>query len=43
MNSEVATRNLASIRPFFIVENLPASIAYYVERMGFQRLKRRLR
>ena len=29
-------RNLASISPFFIVKDLQASIAYYVERMGFQ-------
>ena len=35
-NPEGATRNLVSISPFFIVENLQASIAYYVERMGFQ-------
>ena len=33
---EGASRNLASINPFFIVENLPASISYYIERMGFQ-------
>ena len=35
-NRERATRNLASINPFFIVENLQASIAYYIERLGFQ-------
>lgn len=33
---EGASRNLASINPFFIVENLQASISYYIERMGFQ-------
>ena len=27
--------NLVSIRPFFIVDDLQASIAYYVERLGF--------
>jgi catechol 2,3-dioxygenase-like lactoylglutathione lyase family enzyme len=32
---ETASRNLASIRPFFIVKDLQASIAYYVERLGF--------
>ena len=31
-----ATRNLASISPFFIVKDLQVSIAYYVERLGFQ-------
>ena len=31
-----ASRNLASISPSFIVKDLPASIAYYIERMGFQ-------
>jgi catechol 2,3-dioxygenase-like lactoylglutathione lyase family enzyme len=30
-----ASRNLASIRPFFIVKDLQVSIAYYVERLGF--------
>jgi predicted lactoylglutathione lyase len=29
-------RNLASITPFFIVKDLQVSIAYYVERLGFQ-------
>jgi catechol 2,3-dioxygenase-like lactoylglutathione lyase family enzyme len=29
-------RNLTAINPFFIVENLQASIAYYTERCGFQ-------
>ena len=33
---EGASRNLASISPFFIVKDLQASIAYYIERMGFQ-------
>ena len=35
-NREGASRNLASISPFFIVKDLQASIAYYSERMGFQ-------
>ena len=34
--SEVANRNLASIRPSFIVKDLQASIIYYRERLGFQ-------
>ena len=33
---EGASSNLAAINPFFIVENQPASIAYYIERLGFQ-------
>ena len=33
---EGAKRNLASIRPSFIVKDLQASIAYYRERLGFQ-------
>ena len=33
--SGVATPNLISITPFFIVKNLAASIAFYVERLGF--------
>jgi hypothetical protein len=33
---EGASRNLASINPFFIVENLQVSVSYYIERMGFQ-------
>ena len=33
---EGAQHNLASISPFFIVKDLQASIAYYVERLGFQ-------
>jgi catechol 2,3-dioxygenase-like lactoylglutathione lyase family enzyme len=33
---EKASRNLASINPFFIVKDLQASISYYVERLGFQ-------
>ena len=36
VNREEASRNLASINPFFIVENLQASITYYMERLGFQ-------
>ena len=35
-NREGASRNLASISPFFIVKDLQASIAYYIDRMGFQ-------
>lgn len=35
-NPAGATRNLVSISPFFIVKDLNASIAYYVERLGFQ-------
>jgi catechol 2,3-dioxygenase-like lactoylglutathione lyase family enzyme len=31
-----AKRNLASISPFFIVRDLQASIAHYVERLGFR-------
>ena len=34
-DTEVA-RNLTSISPFFIVENLEKSIPYYVDRLGFQ-------
>ncbi|HEV3057538.1 MAG TPA: VOC family protein [Vicinamibacterales bacterium] len=32
----MATRNLVSISPFFIVKDLQASIAFYRERLGFQ-------
>jgi len=35
-NPEGVTRNLASIRPSFIVKDLQTSIAYYCERLGFQ-------
>ena len=35
-NVEGASRNLAAINPFFIVKNVQASIAYYIERLGFQ-------
>jgi catechol 2,3-dioxygenase-like lactoylglutathione lyase family enzyme len=31
-----AKRNLTSISPFFIVKDLRVSIAYYIERLGFQ-------
>ena len=31
-----ASRNLLSITPFFIVKDLQASIAYYIEHFGFQ-------
>ncbi|HEV7784513.1 MAG TPA: VOC family protein, partial [Thermoanaerobaculia bacterium] len=30
------TKNLVSISPFFIVKDLQASIAFYIERLGFQ-------
>jgi hypothetical protein len=33
---ERASRNLASISPFFIVKDLQISISYYIERFGFQ-------
>jgi catechol 2,3-dioxygenase-like lactoylglutathione lyase family enzyme len=36
VNNEDTTRNLASIRPSFIVKDLQASIAYYRDRLGFQ-------
>jgi catechol 2,3-dioxygenase-like lactoylglutathione lyase family enzyme len=36
IDPEVAKSNLASITPFFIVKDLQASIAYYIERLGFQ-------
>jgi catechol 2,3-dioxygenase-like lactoylglutathione lyase family enzyme len=29
-------RNLTSISPFFIVKDLQVSVAYYIERLGFQ-------
>jgi catechol 2,3-dioxygenase-like lactoylglutathione lyase family enzyme len=35
-NAKEPSRNLVSISPFFIVKNLQASIAYYIERFGFQ-------
>ena len=35
-NPEETSRNLVSISPFFIVKDLQASIAYYIERFGFQ-------
>ena len=35
-NVEGAGRNLASIRPSFIVKDLQTSITYYRERLGFQ-------
>jgi catechol 2,3-dioxygenase-like lactoylglutathione lyase family enzyme len=34
--SEETKGNLTTIRPFFIVKDLQTSIAYYVERLGFQ-------
>ena len=33
---EGTTRNLTSISPFFIVKDLQVSIAYYIDRFGFQ-------
>lgn len=33
---EESNRNLASIRPFFIVKDLQVSISHYIERLGFQ-------
>jgi uncharacterized glyoxalase superfamily protein PhnB len=33
---DTANRNLLSISPFFIVKDLQVSIAYYIERFGFQ-------
>ena len=33
---EATNRNLASIRPSFIVRDLQVSISYYIERLGFQ-------
>ena len=35
-NNEEANRNLAAIRPSFIVKDLQTSITYYRERLGFQ-------
>ena len=35
-NHDEASKNLTSISPFFIVEDLQVSISYYVERLGFQ-------
>ena len=36
MTSKGVARNLVSISPFFIVQDLQASIAFYRERLGFQ-------
>jgi len=33
---ERASRNLASINPFFIVKDLQVSISYYIDRLGFR-------
>lgn len=33
---EAASKHLSSISPFFIVKDLQVSIAYYIERLGFQ-------
>jgi catechol 2,3-dioxygenase-like lactoylglutathione lyase family enzyme len=35
-NNEEVNRNLAAIRPSFIVKDLQTSITYYRERLGFQ-------
>ena len=35
-NDDEASRNLVSINPFFIVEDLQTSVSYYVERLGFR-------
>lgn len=35
MSESMNSRKLESIRPFFIVKDLQASIAYYRERLGF--------
>jgi predicted lactoylglutathione lyase len=35
-NKETANRNLLSISPFFIVKDLQVSLAYYIQRLGFQ-------
>jgi hypothetical protein len=35
-NPEGASRNLQSISPCFIVKDLQASVAHYIERFGFQ-------
>src|SRR5262245_53296806 len=35
-DQEGTSRNLASISPFFIVKDLQASIAHYIERFGFK-------
>jgi catechol 2,3-dioxygenase-like lactoylglutathione lyase family enzyme len=32
----MAQQNLATISPFFIVKDLQASIAYYIDRLGFE-------
>jgi catechol 2,3-dioxygenase-like lactoylglutathione lyase family enzyme len=36
MLPNTATGNLESIRPFFIVKDLQASVAFYRDRLGFQ-------
>ena len=36
MKDEVTKRKLESISPFFIVKDLPVSIAHYIERFGFE-------
>ena len=34
-HGDAPVRNLLSITPFFIVKDLPASVAHYIERFGF--------
>src|SRR5919197_4902253 len=34
--TEETSRNLVSISPFFIVKDLQASVAHYIERFGFE-------
>jgi catechol 2,3-dioxygenase-like lactoylglutathione lyase family enzyme len=36
VTDEAAGKNLSAIRPFFIVKDLHVSIAYYIDRLGFQ-------
>ncbi len=36
VNGDATKRNLVAITPFFIVKDLQASIAYYIERLGFE-------
>ena len=35
VHRDTTKRNLVAISPFFIVKDLEASVAYYVERLGF--------
>ena len=38
VHRDTTKRNLVAISPFFIVKDLQASVAYYVERLGFELL-----